>query len=452
MIQLDREKLRAVTTRLMKLDVLLPFALLAAGALGVTLLFGLRPAPESVQPEEIAPLIRVQTMTREPVRFVVRTQGAVAPRSESALVPQVAGEVVWVSPSLASGGFFERGEPLLRIDRADAAASVTRAEAALARARSEASRAQKERARQEQLAARGVTSEARMDDAKNGESIARAALAEAEVALEKAQRDLSRTELRAPYAGRVRNKNVDVGQFVKRGDAVARIYAVDFAEVRLPVPDRELGFLNVSLNYRPRRGDGDGATTTTSAQQKPARADAGPPVRLSANFAGAEHHWQGRIVRTEGEIDPKSRMVTLVAQVENPYAEHAGRPPLAVGLFVNAEIEGAEVADAFLLPRVALREGGRVLVLEGERLQFREVRVLRVEREHVVVGAGLREGERVCVTPLAQATPGMRVRVAPDTSDATPASPPTDAPAAPAAPNESERRVLARDEGGEGGA
>ena len=242
--------------------------------------------------------------------------------------------------------------------------------------------------------------------------MAEATLRDARVQLENAERDLSRTEIRAPYAGRVREESVDQGQFVTRGAKVARIYAVDYAEVRLPVPDRELRYLDVPLGYRPTPG-------SDAAPAAP-----GPPVELRAEFAGREHEWSGRIVRTEGEIDPKSRMVTLVARVEDPYGagpEGAGlegdapaegeRPPLAVGLFVHAEILGRELPDAVVLPRIALREGDRVLVLdEAGALRFRDVEVLRLEREQVVIGAGLEVGEEVCITPLAGAIDGMAVR------------------------------------------
>ena len=389
-----------------RLKLLIPVGIVAAGALVVVLLFALRPEPETQAPQVVTPLIRVQELATERVRFEVTTQGTVVPRTESELVPQVSGEVVWVSRALVSGGFFEEGEALVRIDTADYRAAVERARASLARAQSEEARARKELERQRSLADRNIASQARIDDAENAGRVAEAVLREARVALESAQRDLGRTELLAPYAGRVRSEMVDVGQFVNRGTPIGRIYAVDFAEVRLPVPDRELGFLDVPLTYRPQsRSTGEEGSSPTASVPE------GPAVTLTARFAGAEHTWRGRIVRTEGEIDPKSRMVTLIAQVEDPYGESGGRPPLAVGLFVRARIQGTETEEAFVLPRTALQEGDRVLVLDDGRLRFRSVEVLRVERDRVVVGRGLAAGDRVCITPLARAVDGMAVRV-----------------------------------------
>jgi RND family efflux transporter MFP subunit len=354
-------------------------------------------------PPPLAPLVRVIEVQPERVRYAVRAHGTVVPRTESDLVPQVSGEVEWVSPNFVSGGFFEEGEPLVRLERSDARLEVASASAAVASARSEFERADTELRRQRVLREQGVASQARIDDAENGQRVAEARLREARARLDRARRDLERTELRAPFPGRVRSERVDVGQFVSRGQSIATLYAVDFAEVRLPVPDRELQFLALDLDHRGGGGAGDG-----------------PEVRLHAEFAGRDRTWSGRIVRTEGEIDGKSRMVNLVARVEDPYGVHAAEPrsPLAVGLFVEAEILGREVEGVFVLPRAALRPASdeapdRVLVVDAEsRLRVRPVEVLRTEREQVLIGAGLAEGERIAVTPLQAVVDGMAARVA----------------------------------------
>lgn len=238
-----------------------------------------------------------------------------------------------------------------------------------------------------------------LDDAENAARVAAASLREAEAALEQARRDLERTELRAPYAGRVREKLVDVGQFVERGTPVARLYAVDYAEIRLPIPDEEMAFLDLPLDYR-------GA----------AHQGAGPTVILRADFAGGRHAWEGRIVRTEGEIDPRSRMIHAVARVDDPYGRGTpGRPPLHVGLFVEAEILGRELPGAVVLPRAALRGDGRILVVDADdRLRGRQVDVVRVDGEQAIIRSGLAAGERVCVSPLETVTDGTKVRTVAD--------------------------------------
>ena len=235
--------------------VLVVVLILAVGAAGVALLVSLRPTIEAKPPLVKPPRVRVEYVEPQELELRVRTHGTVMPRSESSLIPQVSGPVVWVSPALASGGYFQQGEPLVRIERADYEVELESARASVARSESEHERASKELERQKRLADRSVASETRYDDARNAERIARALLHEARAKLEKAERDLLRTELLAPYAGRVRDESVDVGQFVTRGAPIASIYAVDYAEVRLPIPDSELRLHRSALDSpRPRRG------------------------------------------------------------------------------------------------------------------------------------------------------------------------------------------------------
>ena len=317
------------------------------------------------------------------------------PRTESDLVVQVSGQVVAVSPNLVNGGFFEEGEVLLELERRDYQLAIAQAELAVAQA--------KRRLAEEEADA--VVARREWGELGEGPGSplalrvphvaeARAAATAAEASLEKAQLDLERTKVRAPFAGRVRQKNIDVGQFLMAGNSAARLYAVDWAEVRLPLADDELAFLELPSIRRP------DAT-------KP-----GPTVLLSAEFAGARREWTARIVRTEGEIDPRTRMVVTVARVEDPYGLGNDDPglPLAVGLFVDAAIRGVTLHEVFVLPREALRDGSTLYVLTADdRLQIRDVEVVRSERDDVVVRGDLQDGERIVVSPLEIVTENMQV-------------------------------------------
>ncbi|MCE2390197.1 MAG: efflux RND transporter periplasmic adaptor subunit [Proteobacteria bacterium] len=374
--------------------ILLPAAVMAGGLVLAAGIIATGPRVQPRPPAIPAPLVRVIEAQPESVRLRVTTHGTVVPRTESELVPEVAGPVTWVSPALVSGGFFEADEPLLRIDPRDYRVALERARAALDRAESEHSRASRDLERRRGLADRDFASAAQLDTAVNTSNIARANLRDSRAALERAERDLERTEIRAPYRGRVREESVDVGQFVSRGQRIARLYAVDYAEVRLPIPDRELAYLDLPLLYR-------------DASRSP-----GSEVILSAHFGGREQRWEGRVVRTEGEIDPQTRMVNVVARVADPYGSSGDRAPLSVGLFVEAEILGRSEQNVFVLPRSALRDGDRMLVVDdGMQLRFREVEVLQVSGDQVILRAGLTAGERVCASPLEAPVDGMRVRL-----------------------------------------
>ena len=273
--------------------IVAPLLVLAAGVYGAWYLVQTRPPVETRPPEVQPPLVRTLSVEPRSVQFRVEAQGTVVPRSEGALVPEISGRVILVSPSLADGAFFEEGEELLRIDPQDFELAVVRARAEVARSfhSLEIEKAEAEVALREwqSLGSGQQPSALVLREPQLAE--ARATLESAQAALRQAERDLERTVIRAPYAGRVRSKDVDLGQYVSRGSPLARLYSVDYAEVRLPIPDDQLAFVHLPLDYR---GD---------SRSKP-----GPRVKLSADFAGRRHEWWGRIVRTEGEIDPQSRM------------------------------------------------------------------------------------------------------------------------------------------------
>lgn len=390
-----------------------PLLILGAALLVVFVLFRLQRSPEERPRQDTAPLVRVVIAEPAAFHFEVVANGAVSPRTESDLIPQVSGEIVEMSPALVAGGFFESGDLLARIDEADYRVDREAARAQVARAESEYGRAKKELGRQQQLADRSVASQSRIDDSENAFRIAEASLRESQARLERASRDLERTTIRAPYRGRVRSEQVDVGQFVNRGDRIARIYAVDFAEIRLPLPDRELAYLDVPL----------GPQAKSDSEIPP---DA-PQVWLEANFAGEAHRWEGRLVRTEAELDPRSRMVNLVARVADPFGLETERSaPLAIGLFVEARIEGLHVDRAFVLPRDSLRPDNRLYLVDAnDQIQFREVELLRTERDRIIVGSGLVAGDRVCTSPLDAALEGMNVRVVEDAAQPSVETPET---------------------------
>ncbi len=382
-----------------RLKVILPIGVIALGIIGAFVLAISRPEVETKAPEIPPKTVRVMEVRKQEVTMTVKSQGSVVPRTESALVAQVSGRVISVSPAFVSGGFFETGDILVSIDKTDYNLAVTQANYQVAQAelRIKLEEEQAALAIEEWKSLNGdkpptsslVTREPQLAEAK-------AALAAAKASLELAQVNLERTNVRAPFAGRVRTKNVDVGQFVTPGSPIAVVYAVDYAEVRLPLPNESLSYLNIPYDFR-------GKKTNEKDSQ----------VILRASFAGKTHEWEGYIHRIEGEIDARSRMIHVVARVENPYgkSEGARRPPLTVGLFVDAEIIGKTIHDVTIIPRSALRDDNRILVVDGEdRLHFRDVSLLRLNAETAYIQSGIESGEQVCISPLQTVVDGMAVR------------------------------------------
>lgn len=379
------------------LQILLPLALLLGGAYGAKRLMDAYTPPETAPVVFEPPLVRVLEATEERIRLTIEAEGSVSPRVESELVPEISGRVISVSPSLAIGGFFKAGDELLKIDGREYQLAVIRARAAIAQAELRVATEEQE----------GAVARAEWEDLSDGEPTplalripqlaeAKAALASAEAATEQAKIDLERTSVRAPFDGRVRRKQVDIGQYVQRGQSIATLYSTDVAEVHLAIPDQQLEYVDLPLAYV--NADAD---------------DRQPRVVLSTEFAGNTYKWRGRIVRTEGEIDPETRMVGAIAQVQDPYAQakNSRRPPLAVGMFVRAEIQGHTV-QAIVLPRTALRGADQVWIVNAQnQLEFRQLDILRLERDRVLVRGGIEPGERVCVSNLEVAVEGMEVRV-----------------------------------------
>ncbi len=376
--------------------LVLPFVIVLAGFGLAALLLVTGPTLNSQPAMVLTPLVRVQTVTLQDITLSSLTHGTVAPRTESELVVEVAGRVISVNPNLVSGGFFDAGEELLQIEPLDYELALEQARAGIAQAESDLANAQRAATRLDSLSERQLTSAALQDDAMNRVRIAEATLRSSQALLARAERDLARTRILAPYEGRVRSERVDIGQFVSRGNTIATIYATDYAEVRLPINDEELAFLDLPLG-----------PVTEGALPIPAT-----QVSITARFAGAEHQWPAQVVRTEGELDPQTRMINVIARVDAPYAPSAGRAPLAVGLFVDAEIHGRLARAVAVLPRSAVRQNNQVLVVDSDnRLHFRPVTVLRMVAEEAYISAGLAAGERVCISSIDNALEGMTVRI-----------------------------------------
>ncbi len=394
--------------------VLAPIILVVVGLIGAVALVRSKTPVETARPILADPLVRVVKVRTEAIPLTVAAQGTVLPRTEALLAAQVAATVSSVSPHFEVGDFFEKGDVLVRLDGRDYELAVERSAALVAQAELRLVRQQAEaRVAADEWSQLGqgepdplVLRQPQLAEAR---AMLRAAQAEHDIA----RLALERTLIRAPFPGRVHSRAVDVGQYLVPGQPVATIHAIDYADIRLPIPDRDLAYLDLPMTF----GDRDGNR---------------PRAVVSALFGGRHQSWEGEVVRTEGELDRKSRMLHLVVRVEDPYSRRRpSSPPLAVGLFVDTEITGNTVTGV-LLPRSALRDDQRILVVDQEeRLWSREVDIIRIEKERVIVGKGLEDGESVCISPLDVIVDGMHVRTVEATGLTEIGEAPAEAPGTP---------------------
>ena len=365
--------------------------LLAAVAAAAGIIMS-RPMPEQLTVSETTSAIRAMTVVKESLRLKIRSEGTVTPKTQTNVIPEIKGRVTWISPNLVVGGYFQAGDLLVTIDAADYEARTGLAQAQLLRAEAELEHKRFELQRLQTLIKDNLVSQSNLENAARAHKIAKANVIESKINLAQAERDLSRTKITAPFEGMVRSESIDIGQFVQQGTPIASIYASDAVEVRLPIVNAQLAYLDPA-NLQ--RGELDPATA--------------PMIRLTARYAGNSFVWRGQLARTEGEIDAQSRMITAVARVRQDN-QSPDVPPLQVGAFVAAEIEGQYLNDIVRLPRAALRPNSQVLIIDGDnRLRFRAVNVLRLENDFVLIDSGLESGEVVNLSPIQTVVDGMRV-------------------------------------------
>lgn len=384
------------------LKIILPVLLLVAGILATLLLVKTRSVPEPSEQSFSGPLVEVMPVSRVDLPVVVRSTGTVRARQAADLTPQVSGRVVSISPSMVEGGFFRTGEELFSLERIDYQLALERARANLAQAELELERtrslAEIARLEWERLPQQPGDEPTPLTLYQPQLKSAEAQLAAARAAIAQAELDLQRTVLRAPFNCYIRSEQVDLGQYLRAGTPVATVAGTDAVEIVVPLPLEELSWLQVP------RGD---------------RSPGGSQARVVVMLESQRREWTGEIVRAHGEIDPQTRMASVVVEVKDPYGQQQSAGPgadLTPGMFVEVWLQGRLLEDVVALPREALRDHETVWVADGDRLSIRPVQIARREKTQVLVRSGLESGDRVILTGLSAAAEGMLLRPQPQES------------------------------------
>ncbi len=380
----------------------LGLAILAVGVIGLMIFIALKPDPPREESVVLAPIVRTQTVTEMTGSLVVRGSGTVSPAREVNLAAEVPGRIVSVSPQYVNGGTFAEGEVILIVDPSDYENAVAVVEAEVTERQLNVMLAEEESAIAADEWQRLLMRDGETTDAPESslgslvlrepqKKLAEAVLKGAEARLSDARSRLSRTAVRAPFTGKIRSKLAEVGQYVAPGTVVASFFGTDQVEITTSLPTGDAALISDLF-------------TSDSAKRIPAR--------VQTSYGGRTYRWDGYVHRTEGALDPATRMYRIVVRVDQPYKSTGERPPLLVGMYASVEIEGISLESYFRIPREAIRDESGVWTVVDGRLRMRRVHIVQEVDDFVVVDEGLMEGDRIVVSMLSVVSDGMKVRTA----------------------------------------
>ena len=363
----------------------------------------LQPDAEKTSEPEAAIAVKTEIVNRAQLAMHVESQGIVAPRTRTRIVSEVSGLVLDVADAFVVGGTFKAGDMLLKLDPTDYEVALQRAEAKVIsfKALMELENARSVQAEKEWGMTGRPTSEAPLLALRRPYLLeAEANLLQAKAEVRQAEIKLSKTVIRASYAGMVSEKLADIGQFVTMGTAIGETFAIDFVEIRLPLSEKDLTMM-------------DGLSSQVELRKK--------QITLTGTVDGIVTSWLATLARSEGVVDELNRSQYIVARVADPYGldDNDRQVPLRVGTFVKASIQGKVLKDVFKVPRSALLEGSRIgLVDDQALLKIISVEVASTDDNHYYISEGLQDGHQIVTSALGTPIEGLKLRIKNDPSPA----------------------------------
>ena len=363
----------------------------------------LQPDAEKTSEPEAAIAVKTEIVNRAQLAMHVESQGIVAPRTRTRIISEVSGLVLDVADAFVVGGTFKAGEMLLKLDPTDYEVALQRAEAKVIsfKALMELENARSVQAEKEWGMTGRPTSEAPLLALRRPYLLeAEANLLQAKAEVRQAEIKLSKTIIRASYAGMVSEKLADIGQFVTMGTAIGETFAIDFVEIRLPLSEKDLTMM-------------DGLSSQVELRKK--------QITLTGTVDGIVTSWLATLARSEGVVDELNRSQYIVARVADPYGldDNDRQVPLRVGTFVKASIQGKVLKDVFKVPRSALLEGSRIgLVDDQALLKIISVEVASTDDNHYYISEGLQDGHQIVTSALGTPIEGLKLRIKNDPSPA----------------------------------
>jgi RND family efflux transporter MFP subunit len=364
------------------------------------ILFSLREPPPKDDTVVLAPLVEVKQLQKQDIPMIVTGYGTVRAKVEVEIAPQVSGKVVSINPQFKAGGFIPAGQEILKIDPRDYKLAVQQAQAGVADAQVKLDLEKAEAAvaldEWRQLHP-GTEPDSPLVLREPQIRQARALLDSAKAALATAKLSLERTGVTLPLDVRIVSESADLGQFCSAGQSIGRAYGVEAVEIEVPLEDKELRWFNIPDEEVSFNGND--------------KSSKGSEVLVKATFAGTEHTWKGFVARTTGQVDAKSRLISVVVEVPNPFGGPYSKAPLLPGLFVEARIKGNTLKDVFAVPRDAIRGSDEVWMVNNSKLHVSRLNIIRADKGFVYVTEGLKDEDLIVTSSLDAVVDGMAVRV-----------------------------------------
>ena len=360
----------------------LMFVIIIASLL-ISFLLGKLKSPPEKMTISTEPLVSTMVVAYDSINISIESQGTVMPLDATKISAEVSGTIINISSKFIPGGVFSKDDVLMTIDPDNYFAAQEKSKALLEQRQNEFDDAIN-------LREKGYLSESEYLSAAT-------ALASAKSELVKADKNLNRTKVKLPYDGMVLSKDIGLGQYVTVGTPLGITFATEYAEVRLPLSDRDLSFIQLP----------------TAKKLLDSGVGNGPKVIFAAEQLGPLARWEGQIVRSEGVVDEKTRVTYAVARIDDPYAlkDASSSLPLPMGTFVSADIKTRTDYTVIPIPRAALKNNRQVIVVNPEnRIQLKDVKILNADAKYAYIIDGLDEGERIIITPIENAMNGMVVR------------------------------------------
>ncbi len=390
------------------IQLLLVVVIVIVGLLVAVVFIKLKKPVQRQEQIVLAPLVKVERLDRRDIQMIIRGYGTVNPRLQVEIVPQVSGKVIWVNPQFKAGGYIRRGELILKIDPRDYELSLRQANAAVAEAQVmlDLEKAEAKIAKEEwQQLHPGQEPDSPLVFREPQIRQRQARLESANAGLATANLNLERTQLSLPVDVVIMNERVDLGQYVMIGQSTGAAYGIESMEIEVPLEDKELAWLAIPDNM-----------VSVNAEESSKK---GAIARVSANFAGEEKCWPGYVVRTTGQVDITSRLISVVVEVSEPFKDSGSTPPLLPGMFVEVSIEGNILKNAIAVPRDAMHNRNEVWVAKDDQLYVQSLDIVRADRDFAYASSGLDDGDMIIVSSLDMVIEQMEVRIQTESETST---------------------------------